>query len=348
MPALYLVTAPGDFFGQTRKPWVSLDVNALLNRLQEHKYEVRRMGFDQLAAAAPTDAPVFYTFSQKAWLRRYIKDVITHVHNSGGWVIPGMDLLLCHENKGYQELLKQRMGIGGLWGCYVPGMAALHDMDIRYPVVLKEIEGSNAKGVHLVHSRRELDKRLQGIGGRLKHAERLDLFRRRHFRRIKSFAGYQHFDAAQDAAQYADYIRPDAAFVLQEFIPGLSCDYRVIILWDRYYVVRRDTRDGDFRASGAKKFVFEENVEPRLLQHAHDLFNRFGSPFLALDIGISGDRMVLFEFQGSHFGINAIVRAPGYYRRLADSWQFVPRQESFEQEVADGIVGYLAAHKRGG
>jgi len=40
-------------------------------------------------------------------------------------------------------------------------------------------------------------------------------------------------------------------FVVQNFIGGLTHDYKVLAYGKKYYVVRRDNRPGDFRASGS-------------------------------------------------------------------------------------------------
>jgi len=46
-------------------------------------------------------------------------------------------------------------------------------------------------------------------------------------------------------------------FIVQEFIPDLSNDWKVLVFWDKYYVLRRKNRPNDFRASGSGLFSFD-------------------------------------------------------------------------------------------
>ncbi|MEF9477433.1 hypothetical protein OWR28_06570 [Chryseobacterium sp. 1B4] len=42
----------------------------------------------------------------------------------------------------------------------------------------------------------------------------------------------------------------------QEFIPGLKYDIRLIVIGDKCYYLKRNTRDNDFRASGSGMLEF--------------------------------------------------------------------------------------------
>jgi hypothetical protein len=53
---------------------------------------------------------ILYTFSQKENVRQYIRNIIFNVSKTNT-VIPSVNLLLCHENKGYQEFYKRELGM---------------------------------------------------------------------------------------------------------------------------------------------------------------------------------------------------------------------------------------------
>ncbi|UCE04868.1 MAG: hypothetical protein JSW07_14750, partial [bacterium] len=113
---IILLTGNNNFFGQTRKPWVSMNVEKLQGIIRDHGFEVERYSFHEIVNRTEIvkNSIIFYTFSQKENRREYIKDVIHYLGNSGNILIPSYDLLLCHENKGYQELYKKRINLTSL------------------------------------------------------------------------------------------------------------------------------------------------------------------------------------------------------------------------------------------
>ncbi|MDD4806748.1 MAG: hypothetical protein PHO35_08195, partial [Candidatus Cloacimonetes bacterium] len=145
-----------------------------------------------------------------------------------------------------------------------------------------------------------------------------------------------------DARWYQDYMSPEVPFVLQDFIPGLTYDYRVIVLGQRYFISKHHTKEGDFRASGAKLFDFQlDNPQP-MLDKAEALYAAFGTPFLSIDLGEdAAGHLYLFEYQASHFGINAIVRGSGYYIRDAGNWQYVEAKPVFERYMAEALHRFI-------
>ena len=340
---IILLTGYEHFFGQTRKPWVSINTAEFIAGLEKHGIEVTEYPFHKVhnSDIKISDSIILYTFSQRANLRQYIKDKILFLHNVGNIVIPSYELLHCHENKGFQENMKKQMGIDNLPALYFSSKRELDDCQIEFPVVLKTIDGSNGKGVFLIHSKEQLLRKINKLEMGLPFFTRLDLLRRKYLRLPKKFTGYELFDSKKDYCQYKDYITPEISFVMQKFIPGLQYDYRVIILGNHYYVTKRLTRKGDFRASGAKRFTFDFDASEELLSYAKYLYDKFDSPCLSLDIGVKNNEFYLFEFQALHFGINAIIRGKGYYQSTVQGWEFVSQKTVFEDELSHAFVTYL-------
>ncbi len=347
VPEILLVCAEKGFFGQERKPWVSMDIAMLERALAAHGLRVNSTDIASLAANAHLiqNKTIFYAFSQREHLRAYIKDVMLYLHKQNS-LIPDIDLLLCHENKGYAELYRQRLGIGSPKGFYLCSADSLPENDIHYPIVLKSISGTNAKGVRLCHSRKDLLIAIRSLSPSVRFFTRLDHWRRKHLRKGRSYEGYPAFEPLADADAWLRYMTPEANFLLQEFIPGLDSDYRVIAIGHRYYVMQRLVNKGDFRASGTKRFVFITEAATALLDYADDVFRRFHTPFLSMDIGHSKGSSHLFEFQALHFGTAAIVRSQGYFHRSSGAWQFVPSRSALEESLATGLAEYLQAGKR--
>ena len=101
------------FFGQTRKPWVSMNLSKIIELLSNDGFTILNYEYQEVINSniEIRDSIVFYSFSQRENVREYIKDLVHHLAMSNNTVIPSYELLLCHENKGYQELLKNRLGI---------------------------------------------------------------------------------------------------------------------------------------------------------------------------------------------------------------------------------------------
>jgi glutathione synthase/RimK-type ligase-like ATP-grasp enzyme len=340
---IIILTGYDHFFGQTRKPWVSINTKLLIEVLRSKGLTITEYSLHEIANSKVTirNSIVFYTFSQRLNLRAYIKDTILSLQNYGNTVIPGYELLCCHENKGYQELLKNRLGLDNLQGLYCSSKREIKDYEIDYPVVLKTIEGSNGKGVFLISSEQELIKKIGQLEPKVSVFTRFDLLRRRYMRMPKVFPGDDTFNTSTDYENYKDYIIPESGFVMQQFIPGLECDYRVIILGEHYYVTKRLTRKGDFRASGAKRFTFDFEATGELLDYAKHVFEVLDTPSLSVDIGVKDKQFYLFEFQALHFGINAIIRGKGYYQPSADGWKFIEHKAVFEKELGSALLTYL-------
>ena len=279
-----------NFFGQTRKPWVSMDTNKIISILEKNDFHVESYSFHEVYDKKIENGYIFYSFSQKEELRNYIVDVIYFLSNKNT-VIPSFELLKCHENKGFQELYKKQLGINSLSSIYLNSINNV--ANDAFPVVLKTVDGSNGKGVFLANNERELTKIVQKIELKMTVLQKIDLLRRKYFRKKKNYSVYPNYNNRKDYYQYKDYIRNEKRFVLQQFIPKLTFDYRVLALYDKYYVMKRHTKEGDFRASGTKLFDFNVEKNQELLNYAKNIFDKIKTPMLSMDIAFDGDQYYL-------------------------------------------------------
>jgi len=343
---IILLTGNNNFFGQTRKPWVSMDSEKLQQLIREHGLDIEKYSFQEVINQEKLfkDSIIFYAFSQKQNRREYIKDIIRYLDDGSNILIPGYDLLLCHENKGFQELYKKRIKLNSLKSYYLTDDKDLPDYPINFPVVLKTVDTSNGKGVFLAKSNNELINIIQRLE-RQNILTRLDLMRRKYFRRKKSYKEYPDYSNRKDYYQYKDYILKEKNFILQEFVPNLTYDYRVLILYDKYYVMKRYTKKNDFRASGTKIQEYDIEIDYSLLDYARKVYEKFDTPFLSLDIGIHQHSYCLFEFQALHFGINVLVKSVGFYTYQHKNWNFSSHQNriDIESEMATAFVKYVTA-----
>jgi len=320
-----------------------MNVNRIVDVIQENGFQVKKYTFHEIVNQKQTieNGIVFYTFSQKLNRRNYIKDVARYLDSNNNLLIPSYDLLMCHENKGYQELFKKNHALLSLKSFYFSSINELSQHEITFPIVLKSVDSSNGKFVFKINDKEELHRKIKQLV-KQDVFTKLDLVRRKYFRKKKSYKEYPDYTNRKDYFQYRDYILNENNFVLQEFIPGLTFDYRVLAISDRFYVMKRFTREGDFRASGTKIQQYDIEVEDNLLNFAKEISAKLNTPFLSLDIGFYDNKYYLFEFQALHFGINAVVKTKGYYQRQNESWEFVEADQRIEEVIGHGLVNYIS------
>lgn len=344
MKELYILTGYDGFIGQTRKPWVSLDTPRFVEELKKLGYLPLVHEFHEVANGKVKieNSLVFYSFSHRQNQHDYIRDLLSYLETQGNTLIPSFQMFSCHENKGWQELHKSSLALHSLAALYFSSKRELKHYELKFPCVFKTLTGSNSTGVALVHSLADIYRQLAKHEPQPSLGKRLDFWRRKHLRKKKLFPGYPNYDLRKDALWYIDFSTPEIPFILQEYVPGLSCDYRVIVLGEKYFISKRHTRAGDFRASGAKLFDFELEAPEALLDKAAQLYKLFQSPFLSVDLGQDAQgKLYLFEYQAAHFGINAIVRGKGYYQREGESWRFTEAKPQFERFLAEALAFHL-------
>jgi glutathione synthase/RimK-type ligase-like ATP-grasp enzyme len=70
----------------------------------------------------------------------------------------------------------------------------------------------------------------------------------------------------------------------QDFIPGNTFDTRVSVIGNRTFAYTRNTRAGDFRASGSGSFNFDpERINPECVRAAHRVAQAIGAQSMAFD-----------------------------------------------------------------
>ena len=260
--------------------------------------------------------------------RSYIEDCILGLEMQGAQVLPPYQFLRAYNNKVFMEMLRKQLlpEKYQLWsrayGCREELMSQVNEMD--FPVVVKTSAGAGSKGVFIAKNTEELTK----ISGRVS--------RTRNYKEELWDIGRKLKHSG-----YRPTSRHRLKFIVQEYVPGLCNDWKVLVYHDRFYVLRRNNRPHDFRASGSGLFSFDREVNPSLLDTASDLFARIGLPMISLDLAISGGRVFLIEMQFVAFGTSTLEKSPYYYQRYNQSWEQVFRKSVLEKEYARSISEYL-------
>jgi glutathione synthase/RimK-type ligase-like ATP-grasp enzyme len=332
---IVLLTESDGFFGQRSMPWESMDVNAIISTLSK-RFKVSRATYADLANGGLNFPPsiVIHGSSQQPEYKAFVEDILFFLEKSGNHLVPSIHMAKAHENKGYQELYRRLAGITYPAAIYGAKVCELTRNQLKFPLVFKEISGFGSSGVRLVRSERELNLLARptarySIGELALAAKKQIGYLVRHYVLRK-----------KNLRPYRNYYSPLKRFLLQEFIPGLTFDFKVLAFHDRLFVLKRYSSRGDFRASGSGIFSYE-NPPDGLLDYAWALLQAFNEPYLSLDICFDGVNFHLLEFQGLHFGPYTLLNAPVHFVRAGGTWQPTTSRPELETVIAESILGFL-------
>ena len=321
---LILVTEPDGTFGCGVQSWQVPDLARIEQEIRDGGHATETVRIDRLLDFATGDGDlVVYTSSNNRDLRQYIQDVLYFVRERVR-IAPNYELLLAHENKGVQEIIKKLKGVGSLPGEY---HVDFDERTVTPPYVFKSATGAGSSGVALVRNaadEQRIKRRYfgQSLTRRMKLLQRRFVLHRGDLRR------------------YAFYYKRFAPYVTQPFIEGLAGDVKVLVFGERFYTLARSNRPGDFRASGSGRFDFDAPCPPAVLDFARQIADSFDTPFISLDIAESDRGCHLLEFQALNFGPLTLVGSNGYYVRQGNEWRRVSEKGDLEGAYAHAIMHY--------
>jgi hypothetical protein len=325
----------GAFWSSIRNKWglCSLDVDILQQAFDKHGYRLRVMPFSEVNLRTHNfrGQPVLYQSSEdkSSSYKDYLEDVLLGIQLQGGQLVPPFHCFRAHHNKVFMEILRDLSGDvlmlrprARTWGTLEDFKAS----EATYPAVLKRAWGAGSGGVGLAHNREEgvsIAARFSRSAGILDAAKE---HVKRWWRRKKG---------------YVPYSMHRQTFLIQEFLPGLTGDFKVLVYSDRYYVVSRKNRVGDFRASGSGLLSWPEAPPTGLLDFARHVFAHFRVPMISLDIAMVDEVPVLIEFQCICFGPVSCELSKWFFRHEQGQWVSVQAKSVPEEEFARSVCCYL-------
>lgn len=264
--------------------------------------------------------------------KSFIEDIVLGLEISGAHLMPKYKYLRANNNKVFMEILRKTMlpdkyQIDTKW--YGTAEEALTNIEsIKFPRVIKSAAGAGSHGVKLAMGKDDFVAQIKKVS---------------RLYNLKSEAK----DRAR-AIKHQGYVRESIyrnKFIVQDFIPDLSNDWKVLVFDKKYYVLRRHNRPGDFRASGSGLFSFDDEVNPSLLDAAKEIKEAFDVPLISLDLAISEDRIVLIEFQFLYFGTSTLEKSPYYYIFDESEWTQIFDKSVLENEYAASITSCINSNK---
>ena len=322
---IILATEPDGSFGTGGRSWMSVDSMQIARLLGERGLQASTVRIDRLLDLdLRQNDRIFYASAFNPDFRGYIRDIL-YFAGRRAKLVPGYELLLAHENKGFQELLKASLGIGNLEGCYG---VDFDERSMHPPYVFKTSTGAGSAGVHLVRGARD-ERRIQAR-----------YFARPSLARLKALVRRRKLKP-EELDRYLFYYKPFRPYVTQRFVEGLTGDLKILVFGDRFYTLWRENRPGDFRASGSGMLDFDRPASAGALDFARDVAERLGSPYVSLDIAEGRDGHHLLEFQALYFGPTTLTLSNGYYVSRSGAWERVSAEPNLEESFAHAIAYHL-------
>ncbi len=268
-----------------------------------------------------------------SYYKQYIEDIIFGLELTGAIVIPGFKYLRAHHNKVFMEIIRDISECPEIktlktiyYGC-LEELAFNHNQLAGQEMVIKPAEGAKSRGIHRAGSLEKIEKKARKIS------------RTKNFwNEIKDIVRpYLHKGYTPDSKYRKKYI-------VQNFVNGLGGDWKVLIYGLKYYILERENRRNDFRASGSGLFSYPENVNSALLDYAEKLLNYFNVPNISFDIGFDGEKFHLFEFQFLYFGTTTIENSRFFFTRNANEWQLIEAESELEKVYAESVSGFISKY----
>ncbi len=280
---------------------------------------------------------ILYTSSEDVEYRykSYIEDIIFALEDSGAHVMPRYKHLRANNNKVYMEFLNAYSG----YTKNLPSKAfsSLKDLEmhlntITYPIVFKTAEGATGSGVKLITSEKELIAQVKKTATR---NYKMDVWDHGRALRHKGYVKECKFRNK---------------FILQQFIPNLKNDWKVLFYGEKLYIFKRPIQQNrDIRASGGgtQNYVYGVAAEAPegVFDFAQDIYIKMNVPHASIDIAYDGNEFYLIEYQSLYFGTSALVNSDGYFTKIGTQWEFITDKIELEKAYADGVDAYLKKHE---
>jgi len=329
---LILVDYKNHFYSSTIKNKYSLDLQILINKFRELNFCTEVKKFNEIDFRQKPDYKyAIYQSSEDRNLhyKEYIEDILLGLKLLNVTLIPRFELFRAHHNKVFMEILRHisrnecvNSIVSNHYGTYEDLINV--NKPIEVPFVIKTSAGTGSKSIELAYNNSELLSKAKTIS---KTYQITDYIKEK----IKSFLRPAYIPSSMHRRK----------FIVQKFIPELAFDFKVLVYYDKYYVLKRYNRKNDFRASGSGLFEWPFEPSYRLLDFARSIFEYFNVPIISLDIAFDGSNYFLIEFQFLMFGPYTIEKSRYYFKKINNNWERIEGHSSLENEFVDSISKYI-------
>lgn len=336
MKKLFIVTNYKNIFPQKTHETNSLDLKKISEELQSKNIRCIIQNLDTLANKLLKNEIEFngdYFFFCSSQIEEYkntIIDIAYEVQERGGILIPKLDFYISHENKYFQEIYKNRCNIQTPLSTILSNSEINNLNDITLPCVVKKHSGFGSRGVSLATTNSELKKSI------LKKMNYYWILNTDIYESIKRFI--------KAKIKFKNlYPNKFGRIVLQDLIPNLEYDWKILVFNNYVFVLKRYTRKNDFKASGSGLFDFNATPSENLIQFAIECRRKLDSPFISLDIAEKKDHTFdVIEYQAVHFGLSTALNSHRYYHYKDNNIDVIEGNiKSIESFFSKALIHYI-------
>ena len=330
MKKIIFLTNYKNLIPQLKNEIEGLNLDVISNVLEVNDFDVKVIRINLFISFLNHNESIkgvyfYYASSQYPIYKDFIQDILVQITLRGGILIPELRHFIAHENKNFQELEKVRIGIKSPYGIpvgtYEQGVEILNKSS--YPKVIKKSSGFGSRHVKIANNK-EAGKKI--LFKMLDNSFKLDIDSLYYlYRRVKNKIHYP---------------RRFGKVIIQEFIPNLDHDWKILALGNKFMGGKRFVRKNDFRASGSGLYALNEDPPKEVLDFAMSCKQKLKCPIVSMDISEHKGDVQLLEYQTMHFSL--LANRLFYFFELDNgTWTKSKITDALESYIGDGILEYI-------
>jgi glutathione synthase/RimK-type ligase-like ATP-grasp enzyme len=334
---IVLLTDYKGFFGSKQKSRIyrgGMDLLKIseLFEAKGYKTKVTRFNWESIDEILQQRPIVLFTSSEDklALYKSYIDDIIFCLEENDIQTIPGYKFLKAHNNKVFMELIRETSGYNPIKTIHSDIYGSLEQLKeevrrLKYPVVIKPYSGAMSRGVAVAGNPKDLINKARKVSSSFNIFHDL----KEYLRVLKYQSNYKRESFYRNK------------FIVQNFIPGLTNDWKVLVYNKIFFVLYRGNRKNDFRASGSGRFEFRKDIPEGLLDYVSGIRDHFQVPQISVDVAFDGNTFHLIEFQFLYFGTTTIEKSTFYFKKSDEKWVCKDGKSDLEELYVNSISEYL-------
>jgi len=319
----------------SEKKLTSLDTKKVMKIFNTYGFQCETISFSKMNFDRDYSGNIIlYQSSEDTGLfyKSFIEDILLWLEDQGAILLPAFKYFRMHHNKAYMELNRYKFVnpiLKTIRSRVYGKLTELDQENINYPVVFKLSEGAGSRNVALARNVQDLVSMIKKLTGVFLVPTPFS---------FKSF--FKLFIKQKVLLSKAGKDYPyRSKFVIQNFIPNMNGDFKVLRFGDKYYVLCRLNREGDFRASGSGKLSNPDNIDVSpILDFAQIAANEIGFPLCSMDIGFDGTNYHLLEYQCVHFGPYTLQFSNYWFEHNDNKWEKILGKSILEEEFCNVFI----------
>lgn len=261
------------------------------------------------------ESPIDYMFARQ---------LITSLERKGLKVFPDINTCWHFDDKVGQSYLFEALGIKTPknWVFFDKKEALAWAAQTTYPQVSKLRGGAGSSNVKLVKSKSQANEIIiksfkrgySPLGKFLRIADTYSKWKKGNAT-LRNMIGVLSLIVRR--TKFERYFPKQIGYVyFQEFIANNDHDIRIVVIGDRAFALRRNVREGDFRASGSGKIVYDHNVIPiECVKESFRVADLIEGQCIAFDFVFNKNNEPLIVEISYGFAQKAYDECPGYWDR---------------------------------